>query len=173
MAVTPSLNKESHEKISLKKPSPSRGKLFNLSAEQQALLVDWMMSRVTYAVILERVRTQFGVSFNSTVPLERFWRKVCRPMLLKQQSEQNQVASRISSSAKRDIKKLIENPNANIEELKEALRQVAASPEKPPAKPADPARSKEMTIDESNPLDDQDKLDEIRRQVFGSAPNPD
>jgi hypothetical protein len=154
------------KKISLRKPTRGRGKLINLPDEKRELLISWMMSDTPYAEILDRVRNQFGLPFKSTVPLERFWRKVCRPILLQRRTDELRAAS----TARKDIKKALENPEANVAELKEILRQFVANDERPPSKPGDPAHPKEMATDETNPLDDQEKLDEIRRQVFGSAP---
>jgi hypothetical protein len=158
------------KKISLRKPSRGRGKLINLPDEQRALLINWMMSDTPYAELLPRVNKQFGLSYTSTVPLERFYKRFCRPILLQKRADELRAAAAVSSTARKDIKKLLENPEADIEELKEVLKQVIANDENPGTKPAHPAHAKETTTDEANPLDDQEKLDEIRRQVFGSAP---
>jgi hypothetical protein len=156
--------------IPLRKPRPTPGKLFNLTSEQRDKLINWMMSGLTYADLIERVRKEFGVSFKTQRPFEHFWIKVCRPILLQRQAEEICAAAAVSNTARKEIKKLLENPEAKVDELKEVLRQIVANDEKPESKSAQPAPAKEKATDEANPLDDQDKLDEIRRQVFGSAP---
>jgi hypothetical protein len=158
------------KKISLRKPCPSPAKLLNLPEEQRDKLINWMMSGLAYDDIMKRVNEQLGQSIKTTGPLKRFWKKVCRPVLLQRQAEAKRAASTISTTIRKDIKKALENPEAKIEELKEVLRQIVAGEEKPASKLLEPAHSKEKAMDEANPLDDQEKLDEIRRQVFGSAP---
>ena len=163
------------KKISLRKPRPSTARLLNLPPDRKEKLIQWMLSGMLYSEISKNVANEFGIVFKSYSPFEDFWRIVCQP-LAKQRKLGIQLPP-TSSTVNRGIEKMLLDPATNVEDLKEVISlavkagQIELNLEKLNYKGARKSKARPAEPEEPNPLDDQEKLDEVRRQVFGSAPN--
>jgi hypothetical protein len=163
------------KKISLKKPTPLKARLLTLPDDQREKLIEWMTSGMLYSDIRDRVAKEFGIVLKSNTPFEKFWKIVCHPIV--KQRKLGIEPPPTSSTVNRGIEKMLQDSATTVEDLKQVLTlavkagQIELDLEKLNYKAVNKDSAKKSPIEEQNPLDDQEKLDEVRRQVFGSAPN--
>jgi hypothetical protein len=75
--------------------------LLNLPADQEARLAAALLGGLPYHQALILVRDEFGVDCKSITPLQAFWRKVCRPLLLGRRQRLQQTAQLHAAAAER------------------------------------------------------------------------
>ncbi len=82
----------------MRKPR-SDAKLLHLPEEQQAQIVEWLLSGVPYHKARELIAKEFGTS-TSLAALSAFWDEVCTPALLARRQQAVTTADEIAQEAR-------------------------------------------------------------------------
>lgn len=103
----------------------SQSILLNLPEEQQAQLVEWLLSGMQYHQAKELLEKEFGVSFRSLSVFQPFWEQVCVPAILVRRSRAVKTAEEVATAAKARPGQL---DSATIDALKQKAFELAISP---------------------------------------------
>jgi len=160
----------------LKKPQPIKSLLLTRPQNEQEQVIDWVLENFSCATIKIKIQEKFNLSLKSINQVERFWSIAGIAVMKWQQFRPDNVSPVAWECARRKNESVVKNPNSNPSQVKAALiflttggRQITNPHTEDPD--STPGAENPETLDMVNPLDDQEKLDEIRREVFGSAPN--
>jgi hypothetical protein len=140
-------------------PEKPRGlvqRAFTPDEQQRLQIIDWIVVGLPYETIKKRLLEVFNIRLKSVCPIEHLWRVKGVPVMKWQKLRPDHASPLGWEITRRDAGRY-QKPNA-------------AHPD--PEAPNSPASNDDRENGaQANPLDDQEKLDEVRRQVFGSAPN--
>ncbi len=166
------------------KPVKRTGTFANLTKAQDQKLKKWLSSEQTYEETIKCVERDFGIRGVTIGVLKNFRLKYCAPKTDLVAYRPPFVTGEIWEFSLQKMVEALRDPKTRIEtrvrisafflqlvRMSLQLRKLKAKDRA--STPSKPNPIENNTIEEPNPLDDQDKLDEVRRQVFGSAPNPD
>jgi len=172
--------------FALTKPVKPGGALSTLSDEQSQELKEWLNTGKSYREIMGLVEKDFGIILKTTSPLKQFRKKIRVAELRDRPYCPPQVPLEVWIFSIAEMVKVLRNPKTSIEtrvrvsafllQLSRMTLDYNKLNAKTRARKAAKAEAtnagdkRENAAEEINPLDDQDKLDEVRRQVFGSAP---
>jgi hypothetical protein len=161
------------------KPVKRKSALAGLDDAQRKQLCEWLNSGQTYDETLKRVETDFGISGTTTSALKHFRKKHCTVDLPERPICPPGIPRDVWEASLAKMQEVLRDPDTKMELrvrvsafLLQLLRLTLDS-KRLKAKPRARKNPKGADVSlpaEENPLDDQDKLDEIRREVFGSAP---
>jgi len=184
----------------MKKPR-SDSKLLNLPEEQQAQLVEWLLSGLPYHKAKELIFKEWGI-ITSFAALSAFWTDVCTPALLARRQQAVSTADSVAA----DAAKMPGNFDAaTIDAIKQKALELAISPQAHPrdikslfmlitknrdqdlkadqlrldrerfefdaAKAALAALPDLRAIAADKSLNENDRIDSIRRRLFGQIPD--
>jgi hypothetical protein len=165
-----------------KKPVKTTGRLTGLTEPQEKQLAEWLNSTMTYKEMMDLVKKDFGITLSSPTPLKQFRKRMLIAQLEARPICPPGIPREVWDASLAEMEKVLRDKETTIEQrvrvsafllqlsrltldqnrLSAKLRARKAAKAK--------AVSDNQNVPEENPLDDQDKLDEVRCQVFGSAP---
>jgi hypothetical protein len=167
----------------LNKPVKPTGTFAKLTDAQKEQLYEWLNSTQTYNETIQCLETEFGIPGVTMGVLKNFRQKYYAQQLEANPHCPRPVPIKIWGFNLGKMVEALKDPETKIEVRVRVsafllqLSRVTLEYEKLSAKPRARKGGKagagtdSQTVPEENPFDDQDKLDEVRREVFGSAPN--
>lgn len=160
------------------KPVKRRGALSDLPVAQQQQLKVWLNTDMTYREIMGFVKKEFGVSLNSVSPLKQFRKRMRVEELQERPICPPCIPREIWECSITKLKEVLYDPATSVERrvrvsaflLQLTRLTLDANRFKTKGRAAKGSKARAASAKrepEENPLDDQEKIDEARRQVFG------
>lgn len=114
---------EASEKCTMRKPR-SDSKLMRLSEEQQALLVEWLLSGIPYHEAKKLVEKEFGVRCSLSA-LSLFYGVCCQQHLIRRRDQAVNTANEVAEVAKKNPAQF---DAATIDAIRQKAFELAISP---------------------------------------------
>lgn len=160
----------------LAKPLSPKSQLMKLTEDQRGQIIDWLLTGKSCVTIKDSVEKDFGLALDTIRPIRRFWTKT-RPLVMKWQQLRPDFVSTLGwELTRREAVKKLEISTTAYEQRKAILKFLETGRYHKPGpgeeNPASPNHGgkKQEPVEETNPLDDDEKLRQVRIEVFGSAP---
>lgn len=156
----------------LKKKTRTKSELLNLEPERHAKLCDWLVNRVGLPKIKELIKDNFKIEVTIR-QIEWFWKMAKKPIEKWQESIPANVPPLAWEAVRRYYERALNDPQSTPEQIKNALLFLRTGGTMNPntAQTGHGKEEKKEPVEEVNPLDDDEKLRQVRIEVFGSAPD--